>query len=129
MVITMDDHKIRVLVADDSEFMRNYIKDILTSSGEFEVVGMACDGMDAMENYKKLMPDVVTMDLVMDPYPGEEGIVAILEIDADARICVVSSMGNKFSVDECIRLGAKDFVIKPFEPQEMVAKLKSIARC
>lgn len=124
-----DDHFIRVLVADDSEFMRHYVRDILQNEGSFEVVAMAADGMEALELYKETMPDVVTMDLVMDPYPGEEGIMAILEVDKDARICVVSSMGNKFTVEECLKIGAKDFVVKPFDPAELVSKLKAIARC
>lgn len=124
-----DEHNIRVLVADDSEFMRHYVRDILQNEGGFDVVSMAQDGMEALHLYKEFMPDVVTMDLVMDPYPGEEGIMAILEIDPDARICVVSSMGNKFTVEECLKMGAKDFVVKPFDPKELVEKLKTIARC
>ncbi|GLY10477.1 MULTISPECIES: response regulator [Bacillaceae] len=109
----------RILVVDDAAFMRMMIKDILTKNG-FEVVGEASDGAQAVEKYKELKPDLVTMDITM---PEKDGISALKEIKADdpnARIIMCSAMGQQSMVIDAIQAGAKDFIVKPFQPDRVI---------
>ncbi|KIL80588.1 response regulator [Bacillus badius] len=109
----------RILVVDDAAFMRMMIKDILTKNG-FEVVGEASDGAQAVEKYKELKPDLVTMDITM---PEKDGISALKEIKADdpnARIIMCSAMGQQSMVIDAIQAGAKGFIVKPFQPDRVI---------
>ncbi len=115
----------KILIADDSEFMRMTIREILTKAG-YDVVGEAETGEEALEKYKVLRPDLVTMDMVM---VGKGGIAAVGEIIAhhpSAKVLVVSAMGQQALVVEAIQAGAKGFVVKPFKPEELVAEVKRI---
>lgn len=103
-----------VLICDDAMFMRSILKDIL-SKADFEVVGEASSGDEAVAKYKELNPDLVTMDIVM---PGKNGIETVKEIisqDADARILMCSAVGQQALVRQALESGARDFVIKPFD--------------
>ncbi|KAB7708061.1 response regulator [Bacillus aerolatus] len=109
----------RILVVDDAAFMRMMIKDILSKNG-FEVVGEAADGAQAVEKYKELQPDLVTMDITM---PEKDGITALKEIKADdpnAKIIMCSAMGQQSMVIDAIQAGAKDFIVKPFQPDRVI---------
>lgn len=109
----------RILVVDDAAFMRMMIKDILTKNG-FEVVGEAADGAQAVEKYRELKPDLVTMDITM---PEKDGISALKEIkaeDPNARIIMCSAMGQQSMVIDAIQAGAKDFIVKPFQPDRVI---------
>ncbi|MFK2825006.1 response regulator [Bacillus sp. B190/17] len=109
----------RILVVDDAAFMRMMIKDILTKNG-FDVVGEAADGAQAVEKYKELKPDLVTMDITM---PEKDGISALKEIKADdpnAKIIMCSAMGQQSMVIDAIQAGAKDFIVKPFQPDRVI---------
>ncbi|MCR4401023.1 MAG: response regulator [Syntrophomonadaceae bacterium] len=114
----------RVLVVDDAAFMRMMIKDILTKNG-YKVVGEAENGQVAVEKFRELKPDLVTMDITM---PEMDGIAAVREIkalDPEARIIMCSAMGQQAMVIDAIQAGAKDFIVKPFQPErvlEAVAK-------
>jgi two-component system chemotaxis response regulator CheY len=99
-----------VLVCDDALFMRTMVKDILTQAG-FAVVGEAENGQQAVEFYKKLKPDLVTMDIIMPEMGGIEAVKKIMEIDPQARILMCSAMGQQALVLEAIQAGAKDFVV------------------
>lgn len=116
---------LRALVVDDAVFMRMMIKDILTSS-EYEVVGEAENGIEAIKLYKKLKPDLVTMDIIMPEMNGIEAVKGIISFDPQAKILMVSAMGQQFLVKEAIQAGAKDFMVKPFQPAKVVAALKKI---
>lgn len=115
-----------VLVVDDTAFMRMTLKSMLEKNG-YEVVAEGEDGVRGVELYKELEPSLVTMDITM---PNKDGITAIKEIkeyDPDALIIVVSAMGQKSLVIEALNAGAKDFVVKPFQPDriaEALAKLE-----
>ena len=117
----------RVLVVDDAAFMRMMLSDHLTKGG-FEVVGQAENGLVAINKYKELRPDVVTMDITM---PEMDGIVAVKEIrkiDPQARIVMCSAMGQQHMVMEAIQAGARDFIVKPFDPTRVVqAVTKALA--
>lgn len=109
----------RVLIVDDAAFMRMMIKDILTKNG-YEVVGEAENGQVAVEKYRDLKPDLVTMDITM---PEMDGIAAVKEIkseDASARVIMCSAMGQQAMVIDAIQAGAKDFIVKPFQPERVL---------
>jgi|SRR5690625_543400 len=108
-----------VLVVDDAAFMRMMIKDILEKNG-FQVVGEAENGAIAVEKYKELSPDLVTMDITM---PEKDGITALKEIkqfDSDAIVIMCSAMGQQAMVIDAIQAGAKDFVVKPFQSERVI---------
>ncbi len=109
----------RVLVVDDAAFMRMMIKNILTSNG-YEVVGEAENGAQAVEKYKELKPDLVTMDITMPEMDGIAAVKEIKKIDPNARIIMCSAMGQQSMVIEAIQAGAKDFIVKPFNPQRVL---------
>jgi len=104
-----------VLIVDDAKFMRNLLRKILTEGG-YEVVGEAETGAEAVKLYEELRPSVVTMDIVMPDMSGIDAVKKIKEIDPNARIVVVSAMGQQALVSEALKAGAADFVVKPFHP-------------
>ncbi len=113
----------RILIVDDAAFMRMMIKDILTKNG-FEVVGEAADGAQAIEKYKELKPDLVTMDITM---PEVDGITALKEIkkyDNTAKVIMCSAMGQQAMVIDAIQAGAKDFIVKPFQADRVIEAIQ-----
>jgi two-component system chemotaxis response regulator CheY len=117
--------KPRVLVADDAAFMRHMIKEIIEPEG-FEVVREAADGVEAVEAFRELHPDVVTMDIVMPRSSGIDAVKKIIEVDPQARIVMCSALGQETLVMEAIQAGAKDFIVKPFKPDAVLATLKKV---
>jgi two-component system chemotaxis response regulator CheY len=112
----------KVLIVDDAAFMRMTLKKMIEELG-YEVVGEAVDGNDAVEKYKELQPDLVTMDITM---PNKDGITATREIreyDPKAKIIISSAMGQESMVKDAIIAGASDFIVKPIDPQRMAAAL------
>ncbi|PRO65219.1 response regulator [Alkalicoccus urumqiensis] len=118
---------VKVLIVDDAAFMRMMIKDILVKN-DFDVVGEAGDGAQAVEMYKDASPDLVTMDITM---PEMDGITALKEIkkhDPDANIIMCSAMGQQAMVIDAIQAGAKDFIVKPFQADRVLEAInKSLA--
>ncbi|HHT48646.1 MAG TPA: response regulator [Firmicutes bacterium] len=115
----------RVLVVDDAAFMRMMIKDILKKGG-YEVVGEAEDGIKAIEKFKELKPDLVTMDITMPEMDGITAVKEIKKIDPDAVIIMCSAMGQQAMVIDAIQAGAKDFVVKPFQPDRVLEAVKKV---
>jgi two-component system, chemotaxis family, chemotaxis protein CheY len=108
----------RVLIADDSILMRKMVGDSLTDDG-WEVVGEAANGEQAVQQYCRLKPDAVTMDIVM---PGTDGLYALEHImlfDPEAKVVVVSALNQTKLISEAIRKGAQDFIAKPFLPEQL----------
>jgi len=114
-----------VLVCDDAIFMRTMISDILTQAG-FEIVGEAESGSQAVEKYRALKPDLVTMDIVMPDMGGIEAVREICKTDPDAKILMCSAMGQQALVVEAIQAGAKDFVVKPFQPSRVLEAVQRV---
>jgi two-component system chemotaxis response regulator CheY len=112
-----------VLVTDDAMFMRLMLKDILTKHG-FEVVGEAENGVQAIQKYKELKPDLVTMDIVMPEMDGITAVKSIMTSDPNAKIIMCTAMGQQALVIEAMGAGAKDFIIKPFSPAKVVETLR-----
>ncbi|MGH7508705.1 MAG: response regulator [Gemmatimonadales bacterium] len=114
-----------VLVCDDAIFMRTMISDILSQAG-FEIVGEAESGLQAVEKYRVLKPDLVTMDIVMPDMGGIEAVREICKDDPEARILMCSAMGQQALVVEAIQAGAKDFVVKPFQPSRVLEAVQRV---
>jgi len=115
----------RVLVVDDAAFMRMMIKDILRKGG-YEVVGEAEDGAKAIEKYKELQPDLVTMDITMPDMDGIAAVKEIRKIDPNALIIMCSAMGQQSMVIDAIQAGARDFVVKPFQPDRVLEAVRKV---
>lgn len=117
----------RVLVVDDAAFMRMMLKDILTKAGH-EIVGEAANGVEAVEKYKELKPDVVTMDITMPEMNGIDAIKEIKKVDPNATVIVCSAMGQQAMVIEAIQAGAKDFIVKPFQASRVIEAIQKVLK-
>jgi two-component system chemotaxis response regulator CheY len=110
----------RILIVDDAAFMRNLLRDVFTKDSRFEVVGEASNGNEAIEKYQQLRPDLVTMDIVMPGMDGIEAVRKLVRQDPGARVVMVSALGQEALVMESLVAGARDFVVKPFEPEKVI---------
>lgn len=115
----------RVLVVDDAVVMRMMIKGILAKNG-YDVVGEAQNGAEAVERYKELSPDLVTMDMIMPEMDGISAVKAIVAHDPEAKIIMCSSMGQQALVVEAIAAGAKSFITKPFQPPKILETINKV---
>jgi two-component system chemotaxis response regulator CheY len=115
----------RVLIVDDAAFMRMMLKDILNKNG-YDVCGEACNGNEALDKYKELKPDLVTLDITM---PEKDGISALKDIrafDSNAKCVMCSAMGQQAMVIEAIQSGAKDFIVKPFQADRVLESIRKV---
>jgi two-component system chemotaxis response regulator CheY len=119
--------KTRVLIVDDAIFMRNMLKDIFDGDS-FEIVGEAANGVEAIEKYKELKPDLTTMDIVMPFKSGIEATKEILALQRDAVVIMCSALGQESLVMEAIEAGAADFVVKPFKPEDVQRVVSKVLR-
>lgn len=115
----------KVLVVDDAAFMRVTIKNMLTKNN-YEVVGEAENGLVAVTKYSELKPDIVTMDITMPVMDGLAALKAIIELDPNAKIVMLSAMGQQEMVKEAILSGAKGFIVKPFKEDVVVSALDKL---
>ena len=122
---------VTVLIVDDASFMRGSLKYIVESA-EHEVVGTAKDGREALELYKKLKPDLVTLDILMDEMDGFSALKAIKDLDPKAKVIMVTALGQEEKQTEARKLGAVGYIRKPFtmgeisEEIERVLKIKKV---
>ncbi len=120
--------KKRILIIDDSLFMRNLIKSILEEAG-FEICGEASNALEGVKLYKELRPDLVTLDVIMPKMEELDGITAIKEIlffDPQAKIVVVSALGERKLFQEALSYGAKDYIVKPFTKIELLKVIRKV---
>ena len=115
----------RILVADDASFMRQMIREIVEAEGH-QVVAEASDGIEAIEQFKKHHPDIVTMDIVMPRRSGIDAVKGIIEVDPTARVVMCSALGQESLVQEALQAGARDFIVKPFKPDAVTATLRKV---
>ncbi len=113
----------RILIVDDANFMRMIVKDTLIPHG-FEICGEAVNGHEAVVKYDELKPDLVTMDITMKEKDGLEAARDILAKDPNARIVMVTALGQEKMLMDSLSLGVKDFVVKPFEPERIVTAVQ-----
>jgi len=114
-----------VLVVDDAMFMRRMLSDILKRGG-YNVVAEGSDGKDAYNKYKEFKPDLVTMDITMEPVNGIDGVKLIRSDFPEAKILMVSAMGQKSMVVDAIKSGAKGFIVKPFDATIVLKELSKL---
>ncbi|MEO0241330.1 MAG: response regulator [candidate division WOR-3 bacterium] len=117
----------RVLIVDDARFMRKLLGDILKRGG-YEICGEAATGAEAIKLYKELKPDIVTMDIIMPDMSGIDAVREILKIDPNAKILMVSAMGQQALVLESLQAGAKDYIVKPFQPMRVLEAVERILK-
>ncbi len=115
----------RLLVADDAMIIRQIIKDMAAAAG-WEVVGEASNGQEAIERYRELHPDAVTLDLVMPEHDGLHALHGIMEFDSAAKVLVVSALEQRGVLKDAIKAGASDFVAKPFDKKSLQATLEQL---
>ena len=116
-----------ILVVDDAVFMRRLLGDILVKAGH-TVVAEASNGKEALEKYKQFHPDLVTMDITMPEVDGLEGLKLIMGYDKTATVIMCSAMGQQSMVIEAIQNGSKDFIVKPFTAERVIASLSKFSR-
>ena len=109
----------RVLVVDDAAFMRKMVTDALTKGGH-EVVGEAGNGAEAVTQFQELRPDAMTLDITMPEKDGLAALKEIIALDPSAKVIMCSALGQESKVLESIKLGAKDFVVKPFQADRVL---------
>ena len=114
-----------VLIVDDVAFARRVIKDILTAA-KYNVIAEAANGNDAVQLYNKYKPDFVTMDIVMPDKGGIEATRQILDSDKNAKIIMISAMGHEQLLMEAINAGARDYILKPFSPDDIIKSIEKL---
>ena len=114
-----------VLITDDAAFMRIMLRDILEKNG-YTVIGEATNGAEAIEKYKELKPDLVTLDITMHDVDGIEACAGIMKENPNAKCIMCSAMGQQAMVVSAIKAGAKDFIVKPFKPERVLEAIGKV---
>jgi two-component system chemotaxis response regulator CheY len=114
-----------ILLVDDAAFMRMMLKDILTKNG-YNVVGEADNGAKAIEKFKELKPNLVIMDITMPEMDGIKATKGIKSVDSNALVIMCSAMGQQAMVIESIQAGARDFIVKPFQPDRVLEAVQKV---
>lgn len=114
-----------VLIVDDTLFMRASIKQMLEANGH-SVAGEASNGVEAIERFAAVKPDVILMDITMPDMDGLEALRRIKEIDPSAKVVMCTAMGQQAMVAKAVELGAQQFIVKPFQPERLIAAIDSV---
>ncbi|MCL2373089.1 MAG: response regulator [Defluviitaleaceae bacterium] len=114
-----------ILLVDDAAFMRMMMKDILTRNG-YTVIGEAANGVEAVQKYNELKPNLCILDITMPEMDGIQAAREIKAADSDAIIIMCSAMGQQAMVIESIQAGARDFIVKPFQPERIIEAVKKV---
>ena len=114
---------IDILIVDDLAFIKLVLKDLIVEAG-FRVVGEGSNGEEAIELYQDTQPDVVLLDITMPKMDGLTALKKILALDPDAKIIMVSALGQQKLILQAIEIGAKDFIVKPFQPERVISSIK-----
>ena len=115
----------KVLIVDDSATMRKIIEQILKSE-MYDICGEASDGDEALERYKELNPDIITLDIHMPKVSGLQTLSEILKFDPKAKVIMLTSEGQKETVMEAVKMGAKNYIIKPPERKNVLEKIEAV---
>ncbi len=118
----------RILVVDDASFMRTLLKDIIKSNGLASEIFEASDGIEGVKAFQKVKPDLVTMDVNMPKADGIQALRAILKINPAAKVVMITSVEEKHIVQDAIKLGARDYVVKPFDRSNVPLVLNRVIR-
>jgi two-component system chemotaxis response regulator CheY len=123
----MDTGKIRVLIVDDLPFMRAAIRAVLEEAG-MEVAAEAENGRDGIFLYMQTQPDIVLLDIVMPVMDGITALQGLIRQDPGARIIMCSALGEQELIVRAIQLGARDFIVKPFQPRRIVSAIRKVVK-
>lgn len=115
----------KILIVDDAVFMRKSLRLILEKNG-YDIVGEAENGEEAIQLYRTLCPDIVTMDITMPVKNGIDATKEILDYDEDAKIVIISALGQEAYIKHAIINGAKNFIVKPFKSDTVLAVVGSV---
>jgi two-component system, chemotaxis family, chemotaxis protein CheY len=115
----------RIMLVDDTKFMRMMLANILKPKG-YEIIAEAGDGLEAVDKYKQLKPDLVTMDVVMPHMDGIEAVRNIVASDSGARVIMVTAVGQDSKVKEAIEAGARGYIVKPFQAPQVIEEVEKI---
>ena len=118
--------KITFVITDDAIFMRTLLRKIIEQNEEYEVLGEASNGREAIEAAEKHQPDILTLDITMPEMDGIQAVKEILKVSPNTRIIMVSAMGQQSMVIEAIKQGAKDFVVKPFDKSRVYQSIRNV---
>ncbi len=118
----------RILIVDDASFMRSVLKDIIKSNGLASEIFEAGDGIEGVKAYQKIKPDLVTMDVNMPRADGIQALRAILKIDPLAKVIMITSVEEKHIVQDAIKIGARDYVVKPFDRSNVPLVINKVIR-
>ncbi len=116
---------IKILVVDDAIFMRSMIRDIF-ARGPFVIAGEAENGSEAVRLYQELRPDLTTLDIVMPQMDGITALREIVRLDPAAKVVMCSALGQEALIAEAIEAGARDFIVKPFQPARVLKVVQSV---
>lgn len=117
----------KVLIVDDAALMRAMIKNTISSMGDFTIIE-AKNGEESIQLYKATQPDLVTMDITMDVKNGVQAAREILSIDPGAKIIMITALGQEHLLKECIAIGVKDFIVKPFTNERVISAITNALR-
>jgi len=117
-----------ILIVDDASFMRVVLKDILISNGLASKVYEAIDGVSGVESFLKYKPDLTTLDINMPRANGIQTLKGIMKIDPNAKVVMVTSVEQKHIVQEAMKNGARDYVVKPFDRNRVGMVVSKILR-
>ena len=115
----------KILIVDDSRTSRKFLRHVLEAD-HHEIVDEAENGVEAIQKYKELRPDIVTMDITMPEMNGLEALIAIRKADPGAKVIMVSALGQESMVRDAVMAGAKGFVVKPFKEETITAALAQL---
>lgn len=115
----------KVLIVDDAAFMRLSLKTMLERNG-YEVIGEAVNGLEAIQKYATLKPEIVTMDITMPDMDGVQALEQIKKIDSNAVVVIISALGQETMVKRAIMLGAKGFIVKPYKEEHLIKALSKL---
>lgn len=118
--------KTTFVITDDAIFMRTLLRRIIEQTEEYEVLGEASNGREAIEAAKKYQPDILTLDITMPELDGIQAVPEILKASPRTKIIMVSAMGQQNMVIEAIKQGAKDFVVKPFDKSRVYQSIRNV---
>jgi two-component system chemotaxis response regulator CheY len=118
----------RILIVDDASFMRTVLKDIIKTNGLATEILEASDGVEGVKMYQKVKPDLVTMDINMPRADGIQALRAILKINPRAKVVMITAMEEKHLVQDAMKIGARDYVVKPFDRSNVPLILNKVLR-
>ena len=118
----------KILIVDDASFMRTVLKDIIKSNGLASEIYEAADGVEGVKSFQKIQPDLVTMDVNMPRADGIQALRAILKINPNAKVVMVTAIEEKHVVQDAMKLGARDYVVKPFDRSNVPLVINKVIR-